>query len=115
MTITYDSTKLVKPDDWSSKYMNWWSGKRYCQALGRVGVVKEGVLLGFNEFNCQNLSYNEYGFATCYDDLLKELKPEGWIWTSTYKSTCRAYAVYPDWNEVGGSYMADNVPTVVCK
>ncbi len=101
--------------------LNWWTAQRYCQVLGKIGEVKQGVLVSFNDYNC-NVVKSSSGHDVCYDKntgeipgLLQEIGyyPGHW-WTSTISETCGAYntgwSTYESKSRIifGTSDMADN-------
>ena len=83
--------------------INWWSAKRYCEALKAQEKVKYGTLLNLEELGCEE---GKIGKEACINGELREelyssANGPGFIndvWTTTMKSDdlCQAYDVFPD-------------------
>ena len=84
---------------YKEEYMNWWSAKRYCKALGKGS----GEMVSLEELGCEK---GKLGNGVCTGELRKALKCEGEegcsdfsrVWTRTpYNSdsdnSCNAYSV----------------------
>ncbi len=91
-TETPEEEKVGEITYYKDPYMNWWSAKRYCEALGTQGKATYGTLVSFEELGCKAPESK-----SCADgELRNTLNARGWtdwVWPQKSNKPCSVWDV----------------------
>ncbi len=92
----------------SRNQLSWWNANRFCQAAQKNALVRTGILVRFEEYNCSRADATDksiaswtcnYGEQSGFPALSQGLSNRNWNWTSyQVQSSCNAISLQHEYN-----------------